>query len=91
METGASGKDFSSSYFCLLIELVIQKLCHDGQDPQLVLPIGLLGRAIVTTFSDDGHLFIMLITLFVGLYYLVIDNAVNTLSCLILFYVCVIL
>ena len=71
----------------LVIELVIQKLCCDGQDLQLVLPIGLLGYAILTTFSDGGHLYIVLI-LFVGLYYLVIDNAVNTLSCIILFYVC---
>ena len=74
-----------------VIELVIQKLCCDGQDPQLVLPIGLLGCAILTTFSDDRHLYILLITLFVGLYYLAIDNALNTLSCLILLYVGVIL
>ena len=74
-----------------VIELVIQKLCCDGQDPQLVLPIGLLGCAIVTTFLDDGHVYTLLITVFVGLYYLVTDNAVNSLSCIILFLVCSIL
>ncbi len=67
------------------IELVIQKLCCDGQDLQLVLHIGLLVYTILTALSVKTV--ILLATLFLGLYYLLTNNAVNTLSSLILLYV----